>query len=148
MACPFFMPAEIIVQKGWIHSPRLPLGALYRGICYAGAEPFEPPASALETACNCGYARGRCERFPKDAPKDAPDAVRFSIRSDAGGKLDLIYILERNHAPAKAEPLEYSLTERRFLGEPGRLLAAQARAYIESYLRPAGEDRLSRAQTS
>jgi hypothetical protein len=125
------MPVEFIAQEGWLHPPRLPLGGLYRGVCYAGTEPFEPSESSQDDLCNCGYARGRCDRFPDSAA----DAVRFSVLSDAGGRLKLVYILEKNHVPAESGTLEYALDEGQLQGDPSGLLAAQAQAFVQSYLR-------------
>jgi len=131
VACPFFMPEAVIAQDDWLHAPRLPLGGLYGGVCCAGGEPFDPPESSRNEICNCGYARGRCDRFPAEAA----DAVRFSAVSDAPGLLKLVYILEKDYAPAEFGMLEYSLAEARFLSEPASLLAAQAKAFAQSYLR-------------
>jgi hypothetical protein len=128
------MPVEFIAQDGWLHAPRLPLGGLYGGICYARTEPFEPPESSRDDLCNCGYARGRCDRFPDGAA----DAVRFSALTDSGGRLKLVYILEKNHAPAESGMLEYSLTEAPLERDSSRLLAAQAQAFVQSYLRSSG----------
>ncbi len=134
MACPFFMPVAFIAQDDWLHAPRLPLGGLYGGVCCARAEPFEPPESSRNDVCNCGYARGRCDRFPDGAA----DAVRFSALSHAGGRLKLVYVLEKDYAPAESGTLEYSLDEARFVDEPASLLASQAKAFAQSYLRRAG----------
>lgn len=134
MACPFFKPGARVEQDGWIHAPRLPLGGLYGGVCCARAEPFQPPESSRDDLCNCGYARGRCDRFPVGAA----DAVRFSALSDADGRLKLVYILEKNYAPAESGTLEYSFAEARLEGDPGGLLAGQARAFVQSYLRFSG----------
>jgi hypothetical protein len=128
------MPVEFIEQDGWLHAPRLPLGGLYRGICYAGAEPFQPPKSSQDDLCNCGYARGRCDRLPDGAA----DAVRFSKLSDAGGRLKLVYIVEKNHVPAESGTIEYPLAETRLEEDPTRLLAVQAQAFVQSYLRFSG----------
>ncbi len=51
------------------------------------------------------------------------------------GLLKLVYILEKDYAPAESGMLEYSLAEARFVSEPASLLAAQAKAFAQSYLR-------------
>lgn len=132
------MPVEFVAQEGWLHAPRLPLGGLYRGVCYARTEPFVPSESSRDDLCNCGYARGRCDRFPDGAA----DAVRFSALSDTGGRLRLIYIIEKNHAPAESGTLEYSLAEARLEVDPSRLLAVQGQAFVQSYLRFSGSTSL------
>jgi hypothetical protein len=133
VACPFFLPATRLDQGGWLHAPRLPLGDLYQGVCQAvPGQPFEPSESALHELCNCGYARGRCERFPVESA----DAVRFSVISSEGDSVRLIYVLEKSHAPAEHGTLEYSIRQSSFAGEPIRsILKAQARAFLDSHLR-------------
>lgn len=123
MACPFFLPSARI-QESWEHAPRLPLGGLYRGTCLSQpGEPFEPPEAALRELCNCGYARGHCNRFPGNG---APDAVRFSIRQDDGR---LMYVLEKDYAPA-----EFGIAEDLQM-EDRPALAAQARVFTENYFK-------------
>ena len=133
MACPSFMPVSRLDQDMWLHAPRLPLGDPYRGVCHAGSEPFIPPDSSQEELCNCGYARGRCDRLPDDSA----DAARFSVIAGGVGWVTLVYILEKNHAPAQHGVLQYSTQESRFENPPGGLMEAQARAFVESHLRRA-----------
>jgi hypothetical protein len=133
VACPFFLPSRRLEAAGWVRPPRLPLGDSYAGACHAHpAEIAEPPEARQRELCNCGYARGRCERFPGDS---AADAVRFSVSGDQGGLIRLVYIVEKDHVPAEHGTLEYTIAETH-LGGPriSELLAAQARAFLESYL--------------
>jgi hypothetical protein len=132
VACPFFLPVTRLDQDGWIHAPRFPLGDPYQGICQAVAgEAVEPPEASLHDLCNCGYGRGRCERFPAESA----DAVRFSVVSTDGDSVQLIYVLEKGHAPVEHGTLEYSIRESSFAGESIRpILKAQARAFLESHL--------------
>ena len=144
MACPFFLPIARLTTEDWIHAPRLPLGDPYRGECRVpvespqpaepareGFEPsqlaeraaFEPTENEQRELCNCGYARGRCQRFPADAP----DAVRFSMTADS----KLVWILERDHAP-----IEFGFTDELSIGAlQNEVLREQARAFIETYRR-------------
>ncbi len=118
MACPFFLPIARLATDEWVHAPRLPLGDPFRGECHVSPEPFEPSEADQRELCNCGYARGRCARFPEDAP----DAIRFSMTME--GKI--VWIFERDHAPA----------EFGFAGElKNDIVAAQLRAFVESYRR-------------
>jgi hypothetical protein len=95
-----------------------------------------PPESHQREVCNRGYAGGRCDRFPGG---DAADAVRFSITTGQAGKLRLVYILEKEHAPASHGAVEFSANEVVFPDSHGDdLLARQARAFVESYLRKSG----------
>ena len=82
--------------------------------------------------CNCGYARGRCDRFPGDG---AADAVRFSITEDTPDKLLVVYVVEKDHAPAEFGTLEYGVADSRLEGPHiSDVLVQQARAFLESYL--------------
>jgi hypothetical protein len=122
------MPVARLERGDWIHAPRLPLGDPYRGVCHAlESEPFEPSESEQRELCNCGYARGRCNRLPENAP----DAVRFSITGDADGRVQIVWVIEKDHSPAEFGTLEYAGGR---LSSAGPLLAAQANAFINSYL--------------
>jgi hypothetical protein len=138
VACPFFLPVTRLDQNGWIHAPRLPLGDPYRGVCQSRPdEPFEPPESAHDL-CNCGYARGRCDRFPAGTESDA---VRFSITSVEADLVRLTYVLEREHAPVDYGTLKYAIRESRLVDAPARpILEKQAKAFLESHF-----DRRARA---
>lgn len=117
----------------WTHTPRLPLGAAFAGVCHAlPGEIHQPPPQHLEDLCNCGYARGICERFPKDSPADA---VRFSVTEDKPKRLRLVYILEKDHAPVEFGALEFSVPEQTLLPDlANQALARQAEAFIGTYL--------------
>ncbi len=130
VACPFFMPVEKLGDELWILPPRLPLNGAHRGVCRAGVEDFEPPEKSQRELCNCGYARGICERFPAEGA----DAVRFSISSDEGGIVTLVWVLEREHSPESHGTVQYSIEDLSWRGEVGEVMAAQARAFLASYL--------------
>jgi hypothetical protein len=132
VACPFFLPVRRIGSGGWNPAPRLPLGDAYGGVCHAHASaPFEPREEIQRDLCNCGYARRRCSHFPDNG---AADAVRFSVTGDQDGRITLVYILEKDHAPMEHGLMEHGLMDHDAIGAPD-LLASQARAFIESYLR-------------
>ena len=128
------MPAGRLDQGAWAPAPRLPLGDPYSGACHAHpSEVFEPGEAAQRDLCNCGYARGRCAHFPDDSPADA---VRFSVTGDEAGRVRLVYIIERNHSPAEHGCLEYAIDEERLVNvHTSEILAKQARAFVESYLK-------------
>ena len=134
MACPFFVPSRRLENAAWVIPPRLPLGDPFGGACHAHpADIIEPPESQQREICNCGYARGRCDRFPAN---DAPDAVRFSVTDDSPARLSVVYVVEKDHTPAEFGTLEYTVADARLAGSPiGDVLAHQARAFLESYLR-------------
>ena len=130
MACPFFLPTRMLDRGAWTNPPRLPLGEPYYGTCLARpSDVFSASETVQRELCNCGYARGRCERFPADS---AADAVRFSIKGETDGRVRLIYIVEKDHAPVEHGELEYNGG---VSGNSSELLQAQARAFAESYLR-------------
>ena len=135
MACPYFYPVKSRTSPGDTQHAMLPLGDLWAGECRA--EPLHPcdaAESGLRMLCNLGYARGTCERFP-GAP-EIPDAVRFTIASDDGSVIRLLFAIERDHHPFLHGPLEYSTTRAAFSPEPDdENFGRQARAYVDSYLR-------------
>jgi hypothetical protein len=109
------------------------LGDPFGGACHARpAEIVEPTEARQRELCNCGYARGRCDRFPGDS---AADAVRFSVTEDTPGRLSLVYVVEKDHAPAEHGILDYSVDDARLDGPHiSDILVQQARAFLESYL--------------
>ncbi|MCU1339422.1 MAG: hypothetical protein JWO19_5003 [Bryobacterales bacterium] len=133
MACPFFVPSHRLEIAGWIRAPRLPLGDPFGGACHARpADVIEPPESRQRELCNCGYARDRCDRFPRDG---AADAVRFSVTDETLTMLSFVYVVEKDHAPVEYGTLKYAIEDAR-LDSPNisDILVQQARAFLESYL--------------
>ena len=133
MACPFFLPQGELETGPWDHTPRLPLGGAFSGVCHAQpGEAYQPPYRHQEELCNCGYARGLCERFPEN---EAADAVRFSVTREGPKRLRLVYILEKEHAPVEFGELEYSVQRKALLTSPSNaIIARQAQAFIGKYL--------------
>ncbi len=117
VACPYFQPVTRLDAGGWDPPPRLPLGDAWSGFCVALATgSFEPPEAVQRELCNCGYARGKCTYFPSES---AADAVRFASQG-----LGMIYILEKDHAPAAFGEFREA--------DHGVAIVAQARAFLES----------------
>jgi hypothetical protein len=116
-------------------SALLPLGALWAGVCRAGAAESGPPEEAsVRRLCQLGYARDNCFRFP--ANDAGADAVRFTISRDDGQLLLLHYVLERDHHPYAHGSLEYQRGSERLVRAPqNEIVRRQAEAYITSYLR-------------
>lgn len=133
MACPFFKPSRRLETSGWLRPPRFPLGGLFSGACHAHPdEVVEPPETQQREVCNCGYARGRCDRFPGDG---SADAVRFSVTDETAERVSLVYVLEKDHAPVEHGTLEYSIGDARLMTPRlSDILAQQGRAFLESYL--------------
>jgi hypothetical protein len=134
MACPFFDPTERLDQKLWPHPSRLPLGAGFAGTCRARpGEDYQPSPTALRDWCNLGYGAAGCGRFPKDG---APEAVRFTVTSDAGGVVRLQYVVEKAYLPWESGTLEFDRSRSAFRAAPQNpLLARQAQVYVDNYLR-------------
>jgi hypothetical protein len=137
--CPFFLPVSRLVTDEWIHAPRLPLDAEFRGVCKAQPDdPFVPSESAQRELCNCGYARGRCTRLPQDSA----DAIRFSVACESASVIRIVWIVERAHAPAEFGTLAYfdgKITAPSCAAAP--LLAEQAKAFVRggAGFRPAAD---------
>ena len=133
MPCPFFLPEGKLETGPWTHAPRLPLGTAYKGTCQACAgESFQPPEAHVEEWCNRGYARGLCERFPEASPADA---VRFSITAEEPSRLRLVYVFERDHAPAEFGALEFSIAENVLVApDASERLKGQAEAFVRNHL--------------
>jgi hypothetical protein len=133
MSCPYFDPVAPRVPGSGPESAMLPLGDAWTGICRATPDqPWQPDHATLGPLCNLGYARGTCARFP---PGDGPDAVRFAVSGDRGATVDLYYVIERDHHPFAHGPLEHTSAG---VQGAGPLLARQAQAYVQSYLRRKG----------
>jgi hypothetical protein len=94
-------------------------------------------ATDFRPVCNLGYARGECERFPATP---GPDAVRFTISDDTGTRIQLHYVLERDHQPFAHGRIEYSADSQTLSPEPADgMTGRQARAYLGAYLRRKSE---------
>jgi hypothetical protein len=135
MSCPYFYPVQPLGGEADTRTPLLPLGNLWSGMCRAVPNQTRAPEeSVLRRVCQLGYARGHCLRFPAD--DSGADAVRFTLSRHEADSLHLYYVLERDHHPFSHGPLEYSLVTRRLVQAPAsEILARQAEAYAESYLR-------------
>ena len=135
MPCPYFYPVARLEEDLWAVPPRLPLGDAYRGECRAAGVAQQPDDASIRGACNSGYARGKCDRFPEEAPADA---VRFNVASDDDDGIRVQFILEKACWPLDHGELRYSVREGSF--EPNamdEILGRQAAAFVESYLRRA-----------
>ena len=106
----------------------MPLGDPYSGVCKARADdPFIPNDPALRELCNCGYARGHCDRLPAESA----DAIRFSVITESSNVIRVAWVVERAHAPAEFGTLvsiDGSITAPACATAP--LLAEQAAAFI------------------
>lgn len=133
MACPYFLPEQELVELGFPHPQRLPLGAAWRGSCGApGQGGVLPNEDELKNGCNLGYARG-CRRLPEDRPADA---VRFAIVRERAGEIEVCYAYERSYSPGEHGSLQFKLADDTWT-TPGSetQLARMAQCFLQSYLR-------------
>lgn len=156
MACPYFVPREIVYDIAWPHPARLPLGAGWTGSCSAfpaaadssGTGSSGTDISATDSAaantlttspvdsarlrdfCNLGYATA-CPNLP---PVRDWDAVRFSVANRTAEKITLYYVCEKAHAPIAHGTLTCDLAADTWLDAPAdpriRRLAA---SYLQAY---------------
>ena len=102
----------------------MPLGDSYGGECAADGGALIP-IDTLRRCCNLGYARGACER----AGRIDADAVRFLIKSDRDGIIDVAWSLERNHHPLAVGSIAVAV-DAPVSNDP---LARQALAVVAAY---------------
>ncbi len=90
----------------WLHPSRLPLGGGWDGRCSApGHEGAQPSNQDLhEFAIWDTRQNVRACRPHRDF-----DAVRFSVARDQGSRLQLWFVCETGHRPAKHGTLEYDV---------------------------------------
>ena len=61
--------------------------------------------------------------------------MRFSVTDDTLTRLSIVYVIEKDHAPAQHGMLEYVICVAHLDGSGiGDVLMQQARAFLESYL--------------
>lgn len=130
MCCPYFVPNQHRAGELWPWRRRLPLGDGFLGCCSApGHEGEEPDEEALKQ-CNLGYAR--CVWLP--AVRLA-DAVRFSVESDSGVAVRILYVMELNHLPGEHGTLEFSRATSSWLtAHPDERLQRKAECFLAAYL--------------
>jgi hypothetical protein len=112
VACPYFVPREIVYDISWPHPARLPLGAGWTGSCCASAPNCDASATLPVDAayvrdfCNLGYAAA-CPHLPKTRDWDA---IRFSVASSSPDQITLLYVCEKSHAPIAHGTMTYNFT--------------------------------------
>lgn len=130
LACPYFIPREMVQDGAWPHPSRLPLGAGWNGVCGASAAEAVPAENHIREFCNLGYAAG-CPQLP--AERDW-DAVRFSVAGLSEAEITLHYACERDHAPVAHGKLIYELPGGNSREpHPDRRVARLADGYVRAY---------------
>ena len=130
LACPYFVPREIVNDGSWPHPSRLPLGAGWTGNCRASGQELAVSASNVREFCNLGYAIG-CQHLPQNRDWDA---VRFSVARTSREQVTICFVCELAHAPIEQGELTFDLA-----GEVWRNAQADPRVltlancYIQAY---------------
>jgi hypothetical protein len=107
----------------------MPLGRAWRGRCEAAHH--VPTFKELREWCNLGYPAG-CRWCPQDRKADK---ISFLATRDCGSRVQVSYVLERDHRPVGHGTLQYDTEASRWLTAPeSTALAHQADAYICAYL--------------
>jgi hypothetical protein len=130
LACPFFVPREILSGGPWLHPSRLPLGAGWRGDCCASATPVTPDDAALRDFCNLGNATS-CPHLPVQRDWDA---IRFSVARASAEQVTLHYVCESAYAPSDYGKLSFDLVRQLWLNpHPDPRVHRLASCYLETY---------------
>ena len=130
MACPYFVPREILNDGSWLHPARLPLGAGWTGQCCASGQETAPSDYLLHDSCNLGNACA-CPHLPRDRDWDA---VRFSISATSSEQITLWYVCELAHAPIEHGKLTFHRIEERWLNpHADSRVQRLAVCYLEAY---------------
>ena len=106
MACPFFVPLEIVNDGSWPHPSRLPLGAGWAGNCRASGQELPASNEHVRDFCNLGYATS-CPRLPQERDWDA---IRFSVGHISREQVAIRFVCELNHAPVEHGSLIFDLS--------------------------------------
>jgi hypothetical protein len=130
MACPFFVPREIITDGYWPHPSRLPLGAGWAGSCRASGRELITSDAHIVEFCNIGYATA-CPHLP--AGRDW-DAIRFSVASVSRNQVTICFTCELGHAPMESGKLTFDLATDSWLKEhPDARVGTLANCYLHAY---------------
>src|SRR4030088_2968791 len=111
LACPFFVPREIVNDGSWPHPSRLPLGAGWTGNCRASGQEVATSDMHIREFCNLGYAIA-CPHLP---PRRDWDAMRFSVARANANQVTLWYVCENGHAPVEHGSLTFDLANQAWL---------------------------------
>ena len=137
MACPYFVPREILNDGSWLHPARLPLGAGWSGSCCASGKVITPDDAALHQLCNLGNAHA-CYHLPHDRDWDA---VRFSIARSGAEQITLVYVCELAHAPVEHGNLIFDRVHERWLHPHADARVQRlAECYLKTYRARQNED--------
>jgi len=130
LACPFFVPREIVNDGSWPHPSRLPLGAGWTGNCRASGQELATADTHIREFCNLGYATA-CPHLPRHRDWDA---IRFSVVGVSREHITIGFVCELDHAPIEHGKLTFDLESGTCLSAPldPRVLRL-ATCYLETY---------------
>jgi hypothetical protein len=128
LACPFFVPLEVVNDGSWPHPSRLPLGAGWAGNCRASGQPASD--NHIREFCNLGYAAA-CPHLPRSRDWDA---VRFSVARAGQDQVTIGFVCELAHAPIEHGKLTFDLANGAWLdSHPDPRVLTLATCYLETY---------------
>jgi hypothetical protein len=130
LACPFFVPREIVNDGSWPHPSRLPLGAGWTGDCRASGQELPALDTHIREFCNLGYATA-CPHLP---PSRDWDAVRFSVARAGQDQVTIGFVCELAHAPIEHGRLTFDLASGAWLdSHPDPRVLRLATCYLQAY---------------
>jgi hypothetical protein len=130
LACPYFVPLEIVNDGSWPHPARLPLGAGWNGNCSASGRETKASDVHAREFCNLGYAT-RCPHLP--AATDW-DAIRFSVARVSREQVTISFACELRHAPIDHGKLVFDFVNEAWIDSAAdpRVLTL-ANRYVQAY---------------
>lgn len=130
LACPFFVPREILNDGSWPHPSRLPLGAGWTGDCRASGRQVAASEAHIREFCNLGYATA-CPHLPRHRDWDA---VRFSVARASREQVTICFVCELGHAPIERGELIFDLAGEIWLSRnPDPRVLTLANCYLQAY---------------
>ncbi len=130
LACPFFVPREIVNDGSWPHPSRLPLGAGWTGNCRASGHEVAASDTHIREFCNLGYATA-CPHLPQ---RPDWDAVRFSVARAGREQITICFVCELDHAPIEHGKLTFDLASEIWLNpHPDPRVLRLATCYLHTY---------------
>jgi len=130
LACPFFVPREIVNDGSWPHPSRLPLGAGWIGSCCASGQELTVSDTQVREFCNLGYATA-CPHLPRRCDWDA---VRFSVARVSRDEVTICFVCELAHAPIEHGELTFDLANQIWLTPHADTRVQRlAICYLETY---------------
>jgi hypothetical protein len=130
LACPFFVPREILNDGSWPHPSRLPLGAGWTGTCRASGQELAPSDTHIRELCNLGYATS-CPHLPQGRDWDA---IRFSVAHISPEQVTIHFVCELAHTPIEHGKLIFDLVSEAWRNaHPDPRVLTLADRYLQAY---------------